>query len=228
VTYLRAHPEFFNRHLDLLDTLRIPHPCRPAVSLMERQLLRTRECNTQLQNKLTELVEVAQENGYLISRMQRLALMLIKHRELKSMLPGIKTVLRDEFNADFVTLRVTAQAVALTEEVCLSATSQAMFESVIGTGRPQCGELSYEQVTNLFGEVSASIGSVALVPLWGIGWCGLLGIGSRDKQRFHPGMGMVFLKSMGELISQALQTNLSSNTASPSDSAPSAVSTENE
>jgi uncharacterized protein YigA (DUF484 family) len=229
VTYLRAHPEFFNRHLDVLETLRIPHPCRPAVSLLERQLLRTRECNTQLQKKLTELVEVAQENGYLISRMQRLTLMLIKHRELKSMLQGIKTVLQDEFNADFVTVKITAQAAALTGETFLTASHQALFEPVLRSRRPQCGQLNHEQVASLFADASAAMGSVALVPLHGIGWCGLLGVGSQDKQRFHPGMGMLFLKSMGELISQALQTNLSLMAESNGNVVPSATaSTENE
>lgn len=228
VAYLRAHPEFFNRHLDLLETLRIPHPCGPAVSLLERQLLRTRECNTQLQKKLTELVAVAQENGHLISRMQRLTLVLLKHQELESMLEGIKTVLQDEFNADFVTLKLTVQVTALQGETVLSASHQALFEPVFSSGSPKCGQLSHEQVTSLFGNASASIASVALVPLWGKDWCGLLGVGSQDKQRFHPGMGMLFLKSMGELISQALQTKLYSRSNPNSDLPSSVVSTENE
>jgi uncharacterized protein YigA (DUF484 family) len=227
--YLRTHPEFFTRHLDLLETLRIPHPCGSAVSLLERQLLLIRESNTQLQKKLTELVEVAQENGYLISRMERLTLMLIKHRELNSMLQGIKTILKDEFNADYVTIKLTAQAATSTEETFLSASHQALFESVLRSDRPQCGQFDHEQVISLFGEADAFIGSVALIPLRGTGWCGLLGVGSQDKQRFHAGMGMLFLKSMGELISQALQTNFSSIVVSNDDSAaPSAVSKENE
>ncbi len=43
--YLGKHPDFFERHLDVLEQLRIPHPCRPAVSLLERQLARLREQN---------------------------------------------------------------------------------------------------------------------------------------------------------------------------------------
>lgn len=228
-TYLRTHPEFFTRHLDLLETLRIPHPCGSAVSLLERQLLRIRESNTLLQKKLTELVEVAQENGYLISRMERLTLMLIKHRELNPMLQGIKTVLQDEFNADFVTIKLTTQAATLMEETFLSARHQVLFEAVLRSDRPQCGQFDHEQVISLFGESSSCIGSIALIPLHGTGWSGLLGIGSQDKQRFHPGMGMLFLKSMGELISQALQTNFSSIVESNYDSAaPSAVSNSKE
>jgi uncharacterized protein YigA (DUF484 family) len=161
--------------------------------------------------------------------MQRLTLMLITHRELNSMLQGIKTILQDEFNADFVTLKVTTQAAVLMEETFLSASHQALFESVLHSGRPQCGQFNEEQITSLFAEAAgASMGSVALIPLRGTGWCGLLGIGSQDKQRFHPDMGMLFLKIMGELISQAIETNLSSVTPSNTDLAPSAVSQEKE
>ena len=39
VRYLRAHPDFFNRHPELVETLRIPHLCHPAVSLLEHQVL---------------------------------------------------------------------------------------------------------------------------------------------------------------------------------------------
>lgn len=211
VNYLRTHPEFFNRHLDLLEILAIPHPCQPAVSLIERQRLQLRDRNVQLHKKLKELLEVARENGNLVNRMQRLTLMLIKNRELKGMLAGVKTVLRDEFNADFVTLQLTYEAAELAGETCLSANGQVLFQTILRSGRPRCGRFTQGQITTLFGETSDHIASAALVPLRGKEWYGLLGVGSEDKHHFHPGMGILFLKSMGELISQALQTHLYPN-----------------
>lgn len=208
VNYLRTHPEFFNRHLDLLETLSIPHPCQPAVSLIERQLRQLRDHNTQLHKKLKELLDVARENGHLVNRMQRLTIMLIKQREIKGMLLGVKTVLREEFNADFITLQLTHDAAELAGEACLSANGQALFQSILHSGRPRCGRFTQGQINTLFGETGHHIASAALVPLRGREWCGLLGVGSQDEHHFHPGMGILFLKSMGELISQALQTHL--------------------
>ena len=44
--------------------------------------------------------------------------------------------------------------------------------------------------------------STALLSIPGIG---LIGVGSRDPNRFFPGMGTLFLRMMGEALSVALQ-----------------------
>ena len=33
VNYLTAHPDFFNRRPELVESARLPHACRPAVSV---------------------------------------------------------------------------------------------------------------------------------------------------------------------------------------------------
>ena len=80
VTYLRNHPEFFVHHPELTQSLRIPHSCEPAVSLLEYQnrLLRGR-CQ-RLHDKLLDLVAIARDNDRLAERVQRLALNLLDAR----------------------------------------------------------------------------------------------------------------------------------------------------
>jgi uncharacterized protein YigA (DUF484 family) len=78
------------------------------------------------------------------------------------------------------------------------------FEALLATGKPRCGQVRDTQRDFLFGPESASIGSVALVPLGENGTLGLLALGSAERERFHPGMSTEFLKRMGELITDAL------------------------
>ena len=78
------------------------------------------------------------------------------------------------------------------------------FEALLNTGKPRCGQVRDSQRDFLFGPESASIGSVALVPLGEGGSVGLLALGSAERERFHPGMSTEFLKRMGELITDAL------------------------
>ncbi len=78
--YLRDHPEFFAQHPDLVESLRIPHPCKPAVSLLEYQNRLLRERCQRLHDKLLEWVAIARDNDRLAERVQRLALNLLDAR----------------------------------------------------------------------------------------------------------------------------------------------------
>ncbi len=210
IRYLSAHPEFFNRHPELVETLRIPHPCEPAVSLLEHQIRVLREKNTQLRQTLEEWVEVARENGDLIGRLQRLTLVLIEAGDLAEMLQGIESVLQAEFKAEYTRLCLSAgiQQTDWERERLLSPAARTLFEPLLSSGQPLCGRLTRQQAKALFDELAPQVASAALVPLRGERWQGLLAVGSQAEDRFHPGMGTLFLSCMGELISHALQTHL--------------------
>ncbi len=211
VEYLRANPAFFERHTELLESLRIPHPCRPAVSLIERQLALFREQNARLHHKLLDLVEVARSNDRVFERLQHLALGLIEASSLDDLLQVVKGVLRDEFNADFSALRLAARPVELNlleEEEFAGAGALVLFEQQLRAGRPLCGQLSVAQLGCLFGHGASGVASAAVVPLSGHGWKGVLAVGSLDGERFQPAMGSLFLSRIGELVSQALQPHL--------------------
>jgi uncharacterized protein YigA (DUF484 family) len=209
--YLRAHPEFFNRHPELLDVLQIPHPCGSAVSLIERQVQHLRQQNSQLRKKLRDLVKIARENDSLSKRMQHLHLTLIECTQLDDMLNGVQSVLRDQFNADFTSFRLALSQPPdglLTEHDRLSPAALSLFRAVFDSGRPLCGRLTIQQRQHLFDDAAAEVASVALIPLGGMDWKGLLAIGSNDAGRFHPAMGTLFLSRIGELIGYALQPHL--------------------
>ena len=209
--YLRAYPDFFTRHLELLEALHIPHPCRPAQSLLERQVTLLRGQNTQLQKQLHELVEVARDNECLSKRMQSLTLGLIEATSLDEMLLTIQCVLREEFSADFIALRLAARPLQddlMMEREFTSIRDFQTFAELLRNDRPFCGQLTAEQTLDLFDDAAPCIASVALVPLCGNDWSGLLAIGSIDQSRFHSGVGTVFLSRIGELIGHALQPYL--------------------
>ncbi len=204
--FLRAHPDFFERHLNLLADLRLPHPARSAVSLIERQVELLREQNARLHKKIADLVAVARDNDRVAHQLQRLALTLVSLREFGDKLDSIERVLQDEFNADFVALRLPVDLPSGEERAPEEAF--ALFEPLLRSGRPQCGPLTAEQAQRLFDEAAAAVASAAVIPLSGQRWQGLLALGSRDPGRFHPAMGTFFLVRLGELVSHALEPHL--------------------
>lgn len=216
--YLLTHPTFFEHHLEVLEQLRIPHPCRPAISLLECQLARLREQNTGLHARLQDLLQAARANDGLAQRMHHLQLVLIETRHLDELVLGVQGVLRDDFGADFTALRLTGNGCqpALDDSTRLGTAAQEALRPLLRSGRPWCGRLNLQRARWLFDEAAVEVASAALVPLGaGRDWQGVLAIGSRDLERFGSvGLGTVFLGRIGELVSQALNPYLY-----PSDSA---------
>lgn len=216
--YLRRHPEFFMHYTALAETLMIPHPCEPAVSLLEYQNRLLRERNQRLHETLRDFVTIARENDRLAERVQRLALGLLDARgELDALLHGIKAILRDEFNADAVSLCLSIPPSHGLEAVAefLRPDVLGLFDEVFRIGRPQCGPLSTDQAGALFGEHADQVASAALILLGGHAWHGLLAVGSSDPARFHPSVGTLFLERIGELITQTVHARLRANASFP-------------
>ena len=211
VAWLHDHPEFFTRHPALAESLQIPHPCQPAVSLLEYQNRLLRERCRRQHDKLLEFVSIARDNGRLAERVQRLALGLLNGRSgLEEFLRGIEAILRDEFKADEVVLCLsgapTLRPRIAAEFFCPEIVNR--FSGLFVDGQPRCGRLRPEQAVALFGEHAPGVASAALIPLGDRDWRGLLAVGSSDAERFHPGVGTLFLERIGELVSQALQARL--------------------
>src|SRR5262252_5689973 len=71
-TYLQRHPEFFERHQNVLARLRLPHVRGGStISLVERQIEVLREKHAALEGKLAELVRVARANDAISDRLHR-------------------------------------------------------------------------------------------------------------------------------------------------------------
>lgn len=204
--YLRAHPDFFVRHPELVETLHIPHPTRGAVSLTERLIERLRERNRRLERKLAELVEVARENERLSAHLQRLAVGLLRADSLDSTLATARELLCNEFQADLVALLLIDHDRRLQAPYAVAPDTPklAEFRSVLDGRRPYCGRLTPPQATWLFGPGGEGVASAAVVPLHGTRPLGLLALGSADAHRFHPSMGTLFLGYLGDLLAAAI------------------------
>mgnify|MGYP001812618933 FL=1 len=203
--YLRDNPEFFQNNPSLLAGLQVPHSCGGAVSLVEHQVRVLRDQNRQLKRKLMDLVHVARDNNRLNERMHQLTLGLVSSSSLEALLDTLREHLQGEFSADTVTIRLAGIPEARARECAVDQFSSddpqlEHFESFYKTCRPQCGRFKREQLEYVFGDQAQAVESAALIPLGKKGQIGLLAIGSQESNRFHPGMGTLFLSHLGELL----------------------------
>ncbi len=211
--YLRLHPDFFGRHPDVASRLEIPHPCGDAVSLIEYQVSVLRDHNRQLRHRLQDLINHARDNEDLNGRLQRLTLSLIDCSDLEEILATLYESLRESFHADQAAIRLFSPPRAeehgrLAEFVLADEQVRELFEQVLAATKPVCGRLKQEQAETLFGGEGQPVCSGVLMPLGGVEQFGILAIGSHDETRFHPGMGTVFLRQLGDVAAHVIQPHM--------------------
>jgi len=214
VQYLQNSPDFFERHATLLAKLRLPHTrsSGQTVSLIERQVDVLRERNTGLERKLKDLVEVARLNEQLTEKIHRFARRMIRAGTLADTVTAIEASLREDFEAMhsvLVLFRPEAEDLKALEGRFLRLMPREhadlkMFETLLASAKPRCGQVRDAQRDYLFGVGNVEIGSVALAPLGPAASLGLLAIGSSNTERFHPTMSTDFLARIGEHVREAL------------------------
>jgi uncharacterized protein YigA (DUF484 family) len=209
--YLRQHPDFFVRNESLLATLRLPHARGGgSVSLVERQVEVLREKSQSLESKLAELVVVARTNEQLVVKFHDLTRRLLGAPTRQDAVMRLEQSLREDFEIYHAKLVLFGPAAAgITPNRfanCIDAKEAALggFDSLFAGGKPRCGQVRDSQREYLFGSEGAVVSSVALVPLGGQNACGLLALGSPDRDRFNPGMSTDFLSRLSELVGDVL------------------------
>ncbi len=204
--WLRRHPEFLKQFPDLALTLVVPREDGPAASLASYQLDVLRDKNRELNRRLQELFANAQENERLAVRTHQLTLGLLQQDNAADTVRALVASLHEDFQGDLV--RVLAlhpvdglEANDWLRVVAEDAPALQPFRDALASEEPLCGRLHPDKTRVLYGERADEVQSSALLALPGTA---LVAIGSRDANRFFPGMGTLFLRMMGESFARAL------------------------
>jgi uncharacterized protein YigA (DUF484 family) len=205
--WLRRHPTFLKQFPDLAISLVVPREDGPAASLASYQLEVLRDKNRELARRLQELFANAQENERLAVRTHQLALGLMRQDTPAGTLRAMAATLEEDFQGDLVRILTFAPVAGLDDadwwqSIPAGDPRLAPFRDAINDGEPICGRLHPDKHALLYGVRAEEVQSTALLSIPGIG---LVGVGSRDPNRFFPGMGTLFLRMMGETLSVALQ-----------------------
>ena len=86
VDYLLRNPEFFIRNARVVEEMRVPHPVRGTVSLVEWHMARSRNHINQLEENMTLLMEQASTNESLFYRLLHLQARLASAHSLDEFL----------------------------------------------------------------------------------------------------------------------------------------------
>ena len=210
--YLRENTDLLVRFPDLMFELEVPHRCGKAVSMVEYQLTAIKDQNRALKRRLRELIGNARSNQELVQRLLQLSVSLYECDQVGDVLCKVYQALGNDFDIDVTAVRLFARVPngtdVLPEFISMDEHIRALFSHVLKPGLPICGRLQSAQLEFLFGHRREEIGSSALLPLGREGDMGMLAMGSKDPQRFHPAQSTDFLRHVADLLTSAITPHL--------------------
>ncbi len=205
--YLEDHPDFLQRHPEILAKLTLQHEVPGATSLIERQVRVLRDENEALRRQLRDLVAIARENDVLSSRVHRFALAMADSASLDDVFDNAYEMLRREFKIDAVAIlcRGASGAAFARSEFVGDDTRLLSAIREYGAGKPVCASHFDESLMKyLFGVNASEVRSAALIGLGPRGAFGILALGSHDSRRFHPEMGTVYLAQLADILMHSI------------------------
>jgi len=206
--FLRTHPQFFDQHPELLESISVPHPYGGrAIPLAERQTITLREKVKLLEGKLGELIQFGEENDAISEKVHRLAVALVGARDFPELTHALYLHLGEDFAVPHVAMRVWGKSVPV-DFVESQAVTEAQRQHAEAMSTPQCAAMVDNPYLEWFGEAAAHLRSMALVPLGQGAVFGLLALGSEDPERFFPEMGTIYLRRIGELCAAGVAARL--------------------
>ncbi|GGI88190.1 DUF484 family protein [Shewanella gelidii] len=189
--YLLDNPEFFCRYPELVLAMRLPHPERGTVSLVEKRQEQLRSRVQQLEEEITALMGAAYRNEQIYMFNTELSFKLLECKTLAELRDVLSTDLKKQFNFSHVRL-ITAHDI----DNELSSIWQQRFVQEHYFGR-----LTQKESQRLFG---SEVGSVALTKLSNLDNKVIFAIASPDAAHFHPEMDHLLLDQLRRLLEHLL------------------------
>lgn len=207
--YLLQNPDFFIRNARLVEQMRVPHPVRGTVSLVEWHLARQRNHINRLEEEITLLMEQASANETLFARLLHLQADLATASSLQDMLNRLQRWAR-RFGLAGANIRLFADRwnIGAPSDFTHLALTRSAFEPLriqrLSDRRHYLGNLNGPELLLLLPQAK-QVGSVALSLLGEQGDLGMVIFSSRDTQHYQQGMGTVMLGQLALMLPELLE-----------------------
>lgn len=211
IVYLRDHPEFFREHPEVLARIELEHESGAASSLLEHQVSVLRDQIQRLRRQVAQYHEQAADNEARLDRINDLFLAMIGVTSVRGLEETARQHLTENMGIDFAGLAVTDPDLDHDDLRLLSNAEAEDLAPVLREKQAVCGRISESRLRPVLADHVDEVESAAIIPLGDPAFAVLI-LGSRDENKFYPGMGTLFLNMMGQMIGQCLLAVIRSNT----------------
>ena len=209
VDYLLRHPDFFIRNARVVEEMRVPHPIRGTVSLVEWHMARARNHRNHLEENISLLMEQASSNEGLFYRLLHLQSRLASASSLDEFLLRLHRWARDLGLAG-ATIRLFPDRwrIGAPSRFTHLALSRQAFEPLriqrMGQADHYLGQLNGPELLVVLPEAKA-IGSVAMSLMGRDGELGVMLFTSRDPHHYQQGQGTQLLQEIAQMLPELLE-----------------------
>lgn len=202
VDYLHDNPEFFNRNPELINSLRLSDQNRGTVSLVERQQSQQRHKIHSLEEEITQLMAIANQNEQLFALYSDLYLRLLDCSSADELLDCL-------YQATTELLSLSGLKVWLKENTIVEHSSivindcAGVMNNRLSKDDYYFGRLQKSEQELIFSQHQE--GSVVLIKLNHINDdIGFIAISSADADHFDPRMDTLLLSQFRKLVAKLL------------------------
>ncbi|CAM8681276.1 DUF484 domain-containing protein [Leclercia sp. M-A074-M] len=209
VDYLLRHPDFFIRNARVVEEMRVPHPIRGTVSLVEWHMARARNHINHLEKNISLLMEQASSNEGLFYRLLHLQSRLASASSLDEFLLRLHRWARDLGLAG-ATIRLFPDRwrIGAPSRFTHLALSRQAFEPLriqrMGQADHYLGQLNGPELLVVLPEAKA-IGSVAMSLMGRDGELGVMLFTSLDPHHYQQGQGTQLLQEIAQMLPELLE-----------------------
>jgi hypothetical protein len=213
--WLRAHPDFFERHADLMVALTLParefgKPAEGGGEIVDLQrfVLSRLQAEVGRRDKAcNELIDAGRSNLQSQARIHEAALALLGARSLDHLLERVSTDLPVILDIDASALCLESGEVARTAADGIRVLPAGSIDALLGAGKPVLLRDNMTGEKRLYGEAAGLVRSDALLRLKvreGLPHA-LLVLGSRDPARFQHRQGTELLGFLARIMEYVIR-----------------------
>lgn len=193
VDYLKANPNVFQQHPELLELVTLSDS-RGTASLLERQVAMLKERLRTFQSEKSALIEVARENEQISDSFTQIICQLIDYKNLSEFASEFPLALRKTFDIQEVSFKTTHAAERRPSD------NDGYDDAVrrLTNQRAVCDDRWPSTIMTLF--FSSAVKSAALIPMRTNDSSiplGILALGSTDPERYTNDLGTAHLDRLG-------------------------------
>jgi uncharacterized protein YigA (DUF484 family) len=209
IAYLRAHPDFFDKHAELAGELALTPKAPGVIDMQQAILKRLRSEIDRLKSERTEIIANSKQNQIVQNRIQAAVISIIQAPSFEKMIHVVTHELPELLDVDFITLAIEASGDAPKRlpvrgvyvlapgaiDMAIGEDKQARLRSNIAGEDAFFGEISRFVQSDVLLRLRVSAGSPD----------GVMCFGSKNPEAFGPDMATELLFFLAKVLENTIR-----------------------